>query len=82
MDVVVTPAPGSQREWHLTDRLGRHVGQITQFAENQFLISAADRRPDAPLAKMDATHRSLGAAMDAIAHHMKGSCQFADEKDR
>ena len=78
MDVIVTPVSSPRQEWHLTDRLGSKVGQITRFAEHQFLISAEDTSPHARLAKMDATYKSLNAALDAIALHMGGACQFSN----
>ncbi len=79
MDVIVTPVSGPRQEWHLTDRLGRKVGRITQFGEDQFLISAEDNSPHAPLAKMDASYKSLNAALDAIARQMRGACRFSNE---
>ena len=81
MDVIVTPVSGPRQEWHLTDRLGRKVGRITQFGEDQFLISAEDNSPHAPLATMDASYKSLNAALDAIALHMRGACRFSNEED-
>lgn len=80
MDVIVTPVSGPRQEWQLTDRLGRKVGQITQCGKDQFLISAEDNSPHAPLAKMDATYKSLNAALDAIALHMRGACRFSNEE--
>jgi hypothetical protein len=82
MDIVVTRTPDPRPVWTLVDRLGRRVGQITQFAESQFVISAHNTSPAAPLSALDATHKSLSDAMDAIAQHMKGVCQFSHEEDQ
>jgi hypothetical protein len=81
MDVVVSRAPGSQTIWNLTDRLGRRVGQITRSAESRFIIAAADSAPDGPLARIAAAQPSLDAAMDEVAKHLKGACQFSSEQE-
>ena len=82
MDVVVSRAPGSHTIWNLTDRLGRRVGQITRSAEGRFIIAAADYRGDGPLGQIAAVQPSLDAAMNEVAKHLKGACQFASEKER
>jgi hypothetical protein len=76
MDVIVSPAPGSTKVWNLTDRLGRNVGQIVRTAGNEFVITPANTRLDAPLSSVDASQPSLDAAMNEIAKHLKGACQF------
>ncbi len=81
MDVVVTPALGSQKAWSLTDRLGRKVGSITQPDEGKFVIAFTDPSADGPHTKIDSVQSSLDAAMDAIALRLKGVCQLSDEKD-
>jgi len=43
MDVLVSPAPDEEKVWNLTDRLGRKVGQISQVAEDKFVVRAPDR---------------------------------------
>ena len=79
MDVIVSPAPGSTKVWNLTDRLGRNVGQIVRTAGNEFVITPANARLDAPLSNADAVQPSLDAAMNEIAKHLKGACQFSGE---
>ena len=79
MDVLVSPAPGPDKVWNLTDRLGRTVGQISYVAENKFVISASDTGPDAPLSNMEALQPSLEAAMDEVAKRLKGVCQLSSE---
>jgi len=59
MDVLVSPAPGEEKVWNVTDRLGRAVGQISYVAESKFIITAAEIGPDAPLSKMEALQPSL-----------------------
>lgn len=81
MDVVVSRAPGSQTIWNLTDRLGRRVGQITRSAEGRFIIAAADNGGDGPLSQIAAVQPSLDAAMDEVAKHLKGACQFSSAKE-
>jgi hypothetical protein len=81
MDVIVTPVPGPEKIWTLTDRLGRAVGEITRSTEDQFIITAAHTGPDAPLAKMSAVHPSLDAAMNALAKCLKGVCQLSSMED-
>jgi hypothetical protein len=81
MDVIVTPAPGPQKGWTLTDRLGRKVGQITRAAEDEFVIAAADTRSNAPLANAQTVQPSLDAAMDEVAKCLKGACQFSSPED-
>ena len=81
MDVVVSRAPGSQTTWNLTDRLGRRVGQITRSSEGRFIIAASNNRADGPLGQITAVQPSLDAAMDAVAKHLKGACQFSSEQE-
>ena len=81
MNVIVTPAFRSRQEWTLSDRLGRKLGQITQFSESQFLVSAQDTSVSGPLAQMDAAYTSLTAALNAIALHMRGACRFVKAED-
>jgi hypothetical protein len=81
MDVIVTPAPGPQKGWTLTDRLGRKVGRITRSAAGAFVIVAADTRFDAPLASAQTVQPSLDAAMDEVAKCLKGTCQFSSPED-
>ena len=81
MDIIVTPASDSQTVWSLTDRLGRMVGQITRSFEGQFSVVSAGTSTD-PLSAMNTTHKSLSAAMDAIALHLKGVCQLASGHDQ
>jgi hypothetical protein len=80
MDVLVSPAPGPDKVWTLTDRLGRTVGQITQISENKFVISASETGPDAPLSNMEALQPSLEAAMDEVEKRLKGVCQLTGEQ--
>ena len=75
MDVIVSLVPGPTEVWNLTDRLGRSIGQIRRKAENEFVIAAADNRPEAPLARIEAVQPSLDAAMDLIGKCLKGVCQ-------
>ena len=79
MDVIVSPAPGSTKVWNLMDRLGRNVGQIVRTAGDEFVINPANTRLDAPLSNADASQPSLDAAMNEIAKHLKGACQFSGE---
>jgi hypothetical protein len=80
MDVLVSPAPGSEKVWNLTDRLGRTVGQITHVSKTKFVIIASDTGPDAPLSQMEAVQPSLNAAMDEVAKRLKGVCQLSGEQ--
>lgn len=82
MDVLVSPAPGEETAWTLTDRLGRKLGQISHVGENRFVIIAAEIGPNAPLSKMDAIQPSLHAAMDEVEKCLKGTCQLVGETDR
>jgi hypothetical protein len=82
MDVIVSLVPGPTEVWNLTDRLGRRIGQIERRAENEFVIAAADSRPDAPLARIEAVQPSLDAAMDLIGRCLRGLCQHADHESR
>ena len=82
MDVIVTPASGPREVWTLTDRLGRKVGEVTCSAEGEFVITAADTRSNAPLAKISAVQPSLDAALDAVASCLKGICQFSSAEDK
>ncbi|WP_147707449.1 hypothetical protein [Microvirga massiliensis] len=82
MDVLVTPSPGPRKAWDLTDRLGRKVGQIISSAEDEFIITAAETRLDAPLSKAQRIQPSLDAAMDEIAKCLRGVCQFSRKEDR
>lgn len=77
MDVIVTPVSGGQKVWNLTDRLGRHIGHITQSGEDQFVIATVDPGEDSPLSKINAFQPTLDAAMDAIALRLKGVCQLS-----
>jgi hypothetical protein len=63
----------------LTDRLGRKVGQIVGTAGNKFVITPAKKRLDAPLSNADAVQPSLDAAMNEVAQHRKGACQFSSK---
>ena len=76
MDVIVSPAPGSKKVWNLTDRLGRNVGQIVRTMGNEFVLTPAIRRLNAPLSNADAVQPSLDAAMNEIAKHLKGATHF------
>ena len=82
MDVLVSPAPGEEKVWNLTDRLGRKVGQISHVAENRCVIIAAEIGPTAPLAKMEAVQSSLEAAMNEIERCLRGTCQLVGARDR
>jgi len=82
VDVVVTLIPGSPTVWALTDRLGRNVGQITQSADDRFVITPASSLADAPLSKVDAVQPSLDVAMDEIAKCLKGLCQLSSSTDQ
>ena len=82
MDVLVAPAPGEEKVWNLTDRLGRKVGQISQVAGNRFVIIAAEMGANAPLSKMDSLQPSLDAAMDEVQKCLRGTCQLVGERDR
>jgi len=82
MDVLVSPAPGEEKVWNLTDRLGRAVGQISYVAESKFIITAAEIGPDAPLSKMEALQPSLEAAMDEVAKRLRGVCQSSSQEGR
>jgi len=82
MDVLVSPAPGEEKVWNLTDRLGRAVGQISYVAESKFIITAAEIGPDAPLSKMEALQPSLEAAMDEVAKRLRGVCQLSSQEGR
>ncbi len=81
MDVIVMPVSGSEKVWNLTDRLGRHIGHITQSGKDQFVIATVDPGEIGPLSKIDAFQPTLDAAMDAIALRLKGVCQWSSEKD-
>ena len=80
MDVLVSPAPGSEKVWNLTDRLGRTVGQITHVSKTRFVIIPSDTGSDAPLSQMEAIQPSLNAAMDEVAKRLKGVCQLSGEQ--
>ena len=82
MDVLVSPAPGEDRVWNLTDRLGRKVGHISHVAENRFVIIPAEIGPSAPLSKIEAVQPSLDAAMDQVEKCLRGTCQLVGERDR
>ena len=82
MDVLVSPAPGEEKVWNVTDRLGRAVGQISYVAESKFIITAAEIGPDAPLSKMEALQPSLEAAMDEVAKRLRGVCQLSSQEGR
>ena len=82
MDVLVSPAPGEEKVWNVTDRLGRAVGQISYVAESKFIITAAEIGPDAPLSKMEALQPSLEAAMDEDAKRLRGVCQLSSQEGR
>jgi len=80
MDVLVSPAPGEEKVWNVTDRLGRAVGQISYVAESKFIITAAEIGPDAPLSKMEALQPSL--EMDEVAKRLRGVCQLSSQEGR
>jgi len=82
MDVLVSPAPGEEKVWNVTDRLGRAVGQISYVAESKFIITAAEIGPDAPLSEMEALQPSLEAAMDEVAKRLRGVCQLSSQEGR
>jgi hypothetical protein len=81
VDVIVIPADGGTI-WHLTDLLGRSMGNITEDASHQFTIY-----PEGHAFKtMADIHRgpydSLDAALAKIERHTRGVCRRSTGKDR
>ena len=81
MDVVVIPTDGGT-VWHLTDLLGRSMGNIREDASRQFMIYPEGHAFET----MADTHRgpydSLDAALAEIERHTRGVCRRSTGEDR
>jgi hypothetical protein len=81
VDVIVIPEQGGT-VWHLTDLLGRSMGNIREDASHQFTIYPEGHG----LETMRDIHRgpydSLDAALAEIERHTRGVCRRSVRDDR
>lgn len=80
MDVTVTRAePGV---WHLTDLLGRSMGNVRQDGAAQFTIHPEGHAVEPMTGLQPGPHASLDTALAEIERHTRGVCRRHPGEDR
>jgi hypothetical protein len=74
VDLIVVPAEGGT-VWHLTDLLGRSMGNIREDASRQFMIYPEGRAFETMADIQRGPHVSLDAALAEIERHTRGVCR-------
>jgi len=74
VDVIVTAADEGA-VWHLTDLLGRSMGNIRENASQQFTIHPEGHAFETMADIQRGPHASLDAALAEIERHTRGVCR-------
>jgi hypothetical protein len=74
--LIVVAAEGGT-VWHLTDLLGRSMGNIREDASHQFTIYPEGRAFETMADIQRGPHASLDAALAEIERHTRGVCRRA-----
>jgi hypothetical protein len=81
MDVIVIPADGDT-VWHLTDLLGRSMGNIREDAFRQFMIYPEGHAFETMADMQRGPYASLDAALAEIERHTRGVCRRSTVEDQ
>jgi hypothetical protein len=81
VDVIVIPADDGT-VWHLTDLLGRSMGNIREDASHQFTIYPEGHAIETMADIQRGPHASLDAALAEIERHTRGVCRRSTGEDR
>jgi hypothetical protein len=81
MDVIVIAAERGT-VWHLTDLLGRSMGNITEDVSHQFTIYPEGHAFETMADIHRGPYDSLDAALAEIERHTRGVCRRSTDEDR
>jgi hypothetical protein len=81
VDVIVIQADGGT-VWHLTDLLGRSMGNIREDASRQFIIHPEGRAFETMVDIHRGPYDSLDAALGEIERHTRGLCRRSTGEDQ
>jgi hypothetical protein len=81
VDVIVIPEDGGT-VWHLTDLLGRSMGNIREDASRQFTIYPEGHAFEAMADIQRGPYDSLDAALAEIERHTRGVCRRSTGEDQ
>jgi hypothetical protein len=81
VDVIVIAAQGGT-VWHLTDLLGRSMGNVREGASRQFMIYPEGHAFETMAEIHRGPYASLDAALAEIERHIRGVCRRSTGRDQ
>jgi hypothetical protein len=76
MDIIVMKN-SDEKEWTMSDLLGRDMGRVREAAVGAFVIEPAGQAVETMRALTSKPYASLDAALAAIEEHTRGVCRRA-----